>query len=160
MSKQLQILVVREDLDQFLAFAEDRGFRALPVVVESDAIPEAQPPTTAKFDGDCDFFYLLPKGFAVVEAFYVNLPFEHGLSKLAAGTSPVIEVTPAKATRNRPVEGRIYVDWDSQDPRAGKTLKAYQELAQFLQKWRKSSDGSYVGPHAETILKSKPNRSR
>jgi hypothetical protein len=154
MSKQVRFLVVRDDLMQFLAFAEEQGFRALPVVIESDTIPDERRPTNAAFEHNYDFFYLLPSDFAVVEAFYDELPNYPGLSRLLDETSPVIEVSPAIAPRDLPAEGRIYIDPDSQDPRGPAAMRSFDVLARFLKKWPKSSDGRFhVGPHAAIIIR-------
>jgi hypothetical protein len=159
MSKQLRFFVVKEDIDQFLQFAEQNGFRGVPEVIESETIPDAQRPTDVDVPPNADFFYLLPHQFAAVEAFYKELPYEPEFSKLIARTSPVIEVSPVEVARDKPKEGRIYICQDSSDPRFDTAMKAYELLAAFLKKWPKSSDGRFhIGPKAALLMRDRQER--
>lgn len=159
MSKQLRFFVVKDDLDQFLQFAEQNGFRGVPEVIESETIPIAQCPTNVKVQPNAEFFYLLPHQFAAVEAFYKELPYEAGFSKLIARSSPVIEVSPVVVATDKPTEGRIYICQDSDDPRFDTAMKAYETLAGFLRKWPKSSDGRFhIGPQATPLMRDRQPR--
>jgi hypothetical protein len=159
MSKQLRYFVVKEDIDQFLQFAEQNGFRRVPEVIESETIPVAQRPTDVDVQPSSHFFYLLPHQFAAAEAFYKELPYEAGFSKLIARTSPVIEVSPVEVANDKPKEGRIYICQDSSDPRFNMAMKAYELLAGFLKNWPKSSDGRYhIGPKAAPLMRDRQER--
>lgn len=153
MSKQLRFMVVTEDHAQLLQFAEQKGFRAVPVAIESDTIAIPERPTEVKAPTNVDFFYLLPHEFSAAEAFYNELPADPHLSKLIPWSSPVIEVSPAVAT-DKPMEGRIYICTDPSDPRYDKAMKAYDILARFLKKWPKSRDGRFhIGPRVAPMMR-------
>lgn len=159
MSKQLRFLVVKEDMNQFLRFAEQNGFRGVPEVMETGAVLVAQPPTEVDIQPHTDFFYLLPQQFTAAEAFYQDLPFEAGFSKLIARTSPVIEVSPVVCSNDLPKEGRIYICQDSSDSRFDIAMKAYAKLAAFLNKWPKTHDGLLqIGPKAASLMRDRQER--
>jgi hypothetical protein len=149
--RQTRFFIDKHDRYELLCFAERRGFRTVPQIIKSDTVPEAQPPTAFRTDAeseDASFFYLLPKGFSAVEAFYQKLPHEPGLSKLLARTSPVIEFSLLEMTSDQPTEGRIYFCDAPDDPRFDRALRAYNTLARYIRKWPRTSDGAFhVGPH-------------
>ena len=70
LSKQTRFIVVKQDFDQFLQFAEQMGFRSVPEIIESEIIRESELPTDFNVKTSADFFYLIPKPFSAVEAFY------------------------------------------------------------------------------------------
>jgi len=160
MSRQVRFFIVNDDLQELLAFAEQLGCRAVPQIIDSNNEPDAYPPTkyTSQSEG---FFYLLPGGFAVVEAFYHEMTkYAPGRSKLIAHTSPVIEVCPGRVDSSDPVEGRIYHCQISSDPRYRKTLQTYNKLKKFIvDNWPKTTDGRfYFGRHAARLRRSGETR--
>lgn len=157
MARQVRFVVVREDLQRFLEFADEHGFQAIPAVVEPDGIPVPQRPSKARFH--LDFFFLLPKVFHVVEAFYDEvLEEEPDLSVILVETSPVIEVTPSRASSDTPEEGRICFAQTADDPRYADALKAYKLLAGFFGDWPKNADGIRIGPHATKVIEASKKR--
>ena len=100
MGRQVRYFVDDVDHSALLRFAEVKGFHALPQIVESsiidsDTFPALQLPTqyvaaagavTRRLPKEA-YFYLLPKEFAAVEAFYKEMPSSPRLAKLSH-TSP------------------------------------------------------------------------
>jgi len=146
MSKQVRFFVTKDDIAALLSVADQLGCRAIAEVIPTDSTPSVESPTKVTHDSESEaaFFYLLPSEFAVVEAFYQELEFEPGRSKLLARTSPVIEVSPGSVGGSKPIEGRIYLAQDDSDPRYSTTLDYFDRLRNWIREnWTKTDDGKF-----------------
>lgn len=137
--------VANRDLVELLAFAEQQECQAIPEVIPAESTIVARRPSEISEESPIggDFFYLIPGDFAVVEAFYQEMEFEPGRSKLLARTSPVIELCPCFAG-TKPLEGRIYFAQESSDPRYTTTLQLFEHLQEWIAaNWTNTTTGSF-----------------
>ncbi|PQO29040.1 hypothetical protein [Blastopirellula marina] len=144
MSKQVRFFVTKDDIAALMSVADQLGCRVIARVIPTESTPWVESPTKVTHDSEAAFFYLLPSEFAVVEAFYQELEFEPGRSKLIARTSPVIEVSPGSVAGSKPIEGRIYLQQDDSHPRYSTTLRYFDRLRNWIRKnWTKTDDGKF-----------------
>lgn len=139
MSKQLRFFATRKDMAAFLLFAECIGCQAIAEVIPLDSVPVSGRPTVVFGASESAFFYLMPGEFSVVEAFFQDVEFEPGWSKLLPWVSPVIECS---HNTPEPNEGRIYLSQDEGDPRYPTTVSCFERLCNWIvENWTKADDG-------------------
>ncbi|MBL8819470.1 MAG: hypothetical protein JNL58_25785 [Planctomyces sp.] len=147
MGKQVVFFADDVDLNDLLAFAEQKGFRAIPDLIQTGEEPDGVLPTAIDaIHKKC--FHLLPESVSPAEAFYGEVGDEPTISRLMKNVSPVIEVRPSQWDGNRLSEGRIHFNMDSHVSHFEQGEKAYEQLARFLRKWKQTTPYRfYVGPH-------------
>lgn len=148
MGKQVGFFADDVDFNELLAFAEQKGFCALPDLVETGDEPDGVLPTAVIDAAYKNCFHLLPMSISPAEAFYREVGDEPCVSRLMKNVSPVTEVRSSHCEGDRLSDGRIHFNMDSHVSHFEQGKKGYEQLARFIRKWKKTTQYRfYVGPH-------------
>lgn len=157
MGQQVGFYIDKEDSKLLLGLAEDIGFLALPEIVIHDPEEtniETSSPTKFVIPEGQDYFYLLPKTFSVVEAFYEELTSTPLVWKLMDHKSPVVQLKLCPQLDHQIYNGRIYLNTELNDVRYSIVKERYSSLANCIRKWEKTDRfGFYVGPHTANSVR-------
>lgn len=138
------------DFGSFLRFAETKGFLAYPRHVQSGETPIGALPTAFASAAKETLWYL-PDSVSPSSLLYESVRYDEKLLALNMFKSPAIEVRPCATEIGTISHGRIFYYMNSQGDLSEKGEKAYQQLARFIRKWKRTNPyGFYAGPHTCT----------
>lgn len=147
MGSQIAILGDQDDMVELLGVAEKHGARAVTQVIPVDEIVALHEPVSLFRSRPQKILLLLPSAFEAVEVFPVPVDDDSAVSKVNGFTSPVVQVTPARAVEEGLRAGRIYLGLTRSHSLYRPARNLYDALVRSTRGWaRTRPDAVRVGP--------------